>query len=85
MNVYKRLISVWLPLMGPTPPPWSVLQRPRPMNLFLCGNEGVQMHGGIDMTDGHEIGFFVKRRRVAQAGFGNTAFCRDRYARLISL
>jgi hypothetical protein len=57
--------SVWLPLMGPTPPPWSVLQRPRPMNLFLCGNEGVQMHGGIGMTDEHEIGFFVKRRRVA--------------------
>jgi alkylation response protein AidB-like acyl-CoA dehydrogenase len=52
--------------------------------FFLCGNEGVQMHGGIGMTDEHEIGFFMKRSRVAQATFGNTAFCRDRYARLMS-
>jgi alkylation response protein AidB-like acyl-CoA dehydrogenase len=51
--------------------------------LFLCGNEGVQMHGGIGMTDEHEIGFFMKRSRVAQASFGDTAFCRDRYARLM--
>jgi alkylation response protein AidB-like acyl-CoA dehydrogenase len=51
--------------------------------LFLCGNEGVQMHGGIGMTDEHEIGFFMKRARVAQATFGDTAFCRDRYAGLM--
>ena len=51
--------------------------------LFLCGNEGVQMHGGIGMTDEHEIGFFMKRSRVAQATFGDTRFCRDRYARLM--
>jgi alkylation response protein AidB-like acyl-CoA dehydrogenase len=52
--------------------------------FLLCGNEGIQMHGGIGMTDEHEIGFFVKRSRVAQQTFGNTAFCRDRYARLMS-
>ena len=51
--------------------------------LYLCGNEGVQMHGGIGMTDEHEIGFFVKRARVAQASFGDTRFCRDRYAHLV--
>jgi alkylation response protein AidB-like acyl-CoA dehydrogenase len=51
--------------------------------LFLCGNEGVQMHGGIGMTDEHEIGFFMKRARVAQATFGDTAFCRNRYAGLM--
>jgi acyl-CoA dehydrogenase len=51
--------------------------------LYLCGNEGVQMHGGIGMTDEHEIGFFMKRSRVAQASFGDTAFCRDRYAALM--
>jgi alkylation response protein AidB-like acyl-CoA dehydrogenase len=50
--------------------------------LFLCGNEAVQMHGGIGMTDEHEIGFFLKRSRVAQASFGDTAYCRDRYATL---
>jgi alkylation response protein AidB-like acyl-CoA dehydrogenase len=51
--------------------------------LFLCGNEGIQMHGGIGMTDEHEIGFFTKRSRVAQASFGDTRFCRDRYATLM--
>jgi alkylation response protein AidB-like acyl-CoA dehydrogenase len=51
--------------------------------LDLCGNEGVQMHGGIGMTDEHEIGFFMKRARVARATFGDTGFCRDRYAALM--
>ena len=51
--------------------------------LYLCGNEGVQMHGGIGMTDEHEIGFFMKRARVAQATFGAAPFHRDRYAALM--
>ncbi len=51
--------------------------------LDLCGNEGVQMHGGIGMTDEHEIGFFMKRARVARATFGDAAFCRNRYAALL--
>jgi alkylation response protein AidB-like acyl-CoA dehydrogenase len=42
----------------------------------------VQMHGGIGMTDEHEIGFFLKRARVAQASFGDAAFQRSRYADL---
>jgi alkylation response protein AidB-like acyl-CoA dehydrogenase len=50
--------------------------------FFLAGNEGVQMHGGIGMTDEHEIGFFLKRARVAQAAFGDSPFHRDRYASL---
>jgi alkylation response protein AidB-like acyl-CoA dehydrogenase len=51
--------------------------------LRLCGDEGIQMHGGIGMTDEHEIGFFLKRARVAEATFGNAAFHRDRYATLM--
>ncbi len=43
-------------------------------------NEGVQMHGGIGMTDEFDIGFFLKRARVAQALFGDANFHRDRYA-----
>jgi len=50
--------------------------------FFLTSNEGVQMHGGIGMTDEYEIGFFLKRARVAQASFGDAAFHRDRYAAL---
>ena len=48
--------------------------------VFLVGNEALQMHGGIGMTDEEEIGFFLKRARVAQAIFGDAAFHRDRYA-----
>jgi len=51
--------------------------------FFLVSSEGVQMHGGIGMTDEHEIGFFLKRARVAEATFGDRAFHRDRYARLM--
>ena len=49
---------------------------------FLASNEAIQMHGGIGMTDEEEIGFFLKRARVAQQTFGDARFHRDRYARL---
>jgi acyl-CoA dehydrogenase len=45
-------------------------------------NEGIQMHGGIGMTDEHEIGFFIKRARVAQHLFGDYNYHLDRFARL---
>ena len=45
-------------------------------------NEAVQMHGGIGVTDELEIGFFLKRARVAMQIFGDTGFHRDRYATL---
>ncbi|NKB34032.1 MAG: acyl-CoA dehydrogenase [Pseudomonadales bacterium] len=50
--------------------------------FFLVSNEGVQMHGGIGMTDEFDIGFFIKRARVAQQYLGDAAFHRDRYASL---
>ena len=45
----------------------------------LVSSEGVQMHGGIGMTDEYEIGFFMKRSRVCEHTFGGSAFHRDRY------
>ena len=45
-------------------------------------NEGIQMHGGIGMTDEHEIGFFIKRARVAQHTFGDYNYHLDRFAQL---
>jgi alkylation response protein AidB-like acyl-CoA dehydrogenase len=48
----------------------------------LVSNEMVQMHGGIGMTDAHDAGLYIKRARVAEAAYGNSAFHRDRYARL---
>jgi alkylation response protein AidB-like acyl-CoA dehydrogenase len=47
-----------------------------------AGNEGVQMHGGIGMTDEEEIGFFLKRAKASALTFGDAAFHRDRYATL---
>jgi alkylation response protein AidB-like acyl-CoA dehydrogenase len=49
----------------------------------LVSNEMVQMHGGIGMTDVHDAGLYLKRARVTEAAFGNSAFHRDRYARLM--
>ena len=48
----------------------------------LVTNEAVQMHGGIGVTDELEIGFFLKRARVAMQIFGDTAYHKDRYATL---
>ena len=48
----------------------------------LVTNEAVQMHGGIGVTDDLEIGFFLKRARVAVQIFGDTGFHKDRYATL---
>ena len=48
----------------------------------LAVQEGVQMHGGIGMTDEFEIGFFMKRVRVAQELLGDASFHADRLARL---
>jgi alkylation response protein AidB-like acyl-CoA dehydrogenase len=49
----------------------------------LVSSEMVQMHGGIGMTDAHDAGLYMKRARVAEAAFGNSAYHRDRYARLM--
>jgi alkylation response protein AidB-like acyl-CoA dehydrogenase len=48
----------------------------------LVSNEAVQMHGGIGMTDEFDIGFYLKRARVAQQMLGDAGFHRDRYAKL---
>ncbi len=50
--------------------------------FVLAANEAVQMHGGIGMTDEHDIGFFLKRARVAEMTFGDAAWHRNRYAAL---
>jgi len=48
----------------------------------LAVQEAVQMHGGVGMTDALDIGFFMKRARVAQELFGDSAFHADQLARL---
>ena len=48
--------------------------------LQLITNEGIQLFGGIGMTDDEEIGFFMKRARVAQQTFGDYNYHLDRFA-----
>ena len=50
--------------------------------FVLIANEGVQMHGGIGMTDEHDIGFYFKRARAAEITFGDAAWHRSRFAAL---
>jgi alkylation response protein AidB-like acyl-CoA dehydrogenase len=48
------------------------------------GEEGIQMHGGIGVTDEEDIGFYMKRARVSELLFGDATFHRDRFASLQS-
>jgi len=50
--------------------------------LQLVTNEGIQLFAGIGMTDDEEIGFFMKRARVAQQTFGDYNYHLDRFASL---
>ena len=48
----------------------------------LVSREGIQMHGGIGMTDEFDIGFFIKRAAVSEQTFGDINFHRNRYGEL---
>src|SRR3954465_2587000 len=50
----------------------------------LAVQEGVQMHGGMGMTDQFDIGFFMKRARVCQELFGDSNYHADQLARMKS-
>ena len=48
----------------------------------LAVQEGVQMHGGIGMTDEYDIGLYMKRDRVLNELFGDANYHADKLARL---
>ncbi|HET7794800.1 MAG TPA: acyl-CoA dehydrogenase family protein [Rhizobacter sp.] len=48
----------------------------------LAVQEGVQLHGGMGMTDEFEMGFFMKRARVLQELYGDANFHADLLAQL---
>ena len=48
----------------------------------LITREAIQMHGGIGMTDEHDIGLYLKRAGAAELTLGDSAHHRDRFARL---
>ena len=47
----------------------------------LSVQEGIQMHGGIGMTDDYDIGFYMKRARVLAEMFGDAGHHADALAR----
>ena len=48
----------------------------------LAVQEGVQMHGGIGMTDEYDIGLYMKRDRVLNELFGDANYHADKLARM---
>lgn len=48
----------------------------------LIGIEGVQMHGGMGMTDELDIGMFMKRMKSAEFTFGDETYHHRRFASL---
>ena len=59
----------------------SVAKAMTAMATTLSVQEGVQMHGGIGMTDEYDIGFYMKRARVLAELFGDANFHADKLAR----
>lgn len=46
------------------------------------GQEAIQLHGGIGMTDEYDVGFYLKRARVLEASFGSSSWLKDRFSKL---
>ena len=47
---------------------------------ILAGQEGIQLHGGIGMTDEHDIGLYLKRIRTASLTLGDSHQMKAAYA-----
>ncbi|QYJ06805.1 acyl-CoA dehydrogenase family protein [Qipengyuania flava] len=50
--------------------------------LHTISNQGIQLHGGIGMTDEYDVGFYLKRARVLEASWGSSGYLKDRFATL---
>ena len=50
--------------------------------MHTMANEGIQLHGGIGMTDEYDVGFYLKRARVLEASFGSSSWLKDRFSKL---
>ena len=68
---------------SPEVPKLASVCKARLSDAFVrAANEGVQMHGGIGMTDEEDVGLYLKRAKAAALTLGDSAYHRDRYARL---
>jgi alkylation response protein AidB-like acyl-CoA dehydrogenase len=48
----------------------------------LAAKEAIQMHGGIGVTDEHDIGFYMKRAQATHMTSGQPSQHRQRWAEL---
>lgn len=61
----------------------SALANALASETFLhAAKEAIQMHGGIGVTDEHDIGFYMKRAHAAYMTFGKPSRHRQRWAEL---
>ena len=60
----------------------SVAKAKAGLACSLSVREGVQMHGGIGMTDEYDIGLYMKRDRALAEYMGDIYFHADRVAQL---
>ena len=51
--------------------------------IFVC-RQGIQLHGGIGVTDEHDVGLYFKRMHILNTLFGDEAFHAARYGALPS-
>lgn len=67
----------------PEAPQWVSLAKAKACEVAeLATNEGVQLHGGMGMTDEFDIGLFIKRARMIQQLFGDYRYHANRFASL---
>jgi len=50
--------------------------------FMLAAKEAIQMHGGIGVTDDHDVGFYMKRAQATYMTFGKPSQHRQRWAEL---
>ncbi|MGB3712580.1 MAG: acyl-CoA dehydrogenase family protein [Erythrobacter sp.] len=50
--------------------------------LHAISNEGIQLHGGMGMTDEYDVGLYLKRARVLEPAWGTTGYLKNRFATL---
>ncbi len=60
----------------------SVAKAKATLATNLAVREGVQMHGGVGMTDEYDIGLFMKRDRTLAEFLGDASYHADRVATL---
>ena len=86
LELFRSVILQALSAIDETPeqvPMMASLAKAMANDLYQkVTNEAVQMHGGIGVTDELEIGFFLKRARVATQALGDSGFHKERYATL---